>query len=735
MLARERATPQRQQNTSRDAAHGRSPTQAADVIGALQRQIGNRATGRFLSRLSGARRQAEPPTTIQRRPWLNNADQRSYRDPDVAEDLTFVGNSGGNKNIGVFIPYANLSALNTWVTALQKERVATFGARVLDTLPQAVANSATWRAQLTAAIGTLYFEDQQRDLQISAKQLDMPTVKLLFDAALAGPLLRREGGGSRLPQAAGKLYIDKTIYPSKDAVLLSLGIKPEDLGSYRRVEEVLCDSSSDMDARQYRDWDGQSERISESGYIYVSSVVARPSGNRLVTAAGKNYQLDFSDAADMNALDLSFTGLALPVTTGWEQHLSGGRDDTDQVSVMGKWNALGAVAFHNAHRSNQGGPINTNQNFEWLHIRGAQIGGHTVQGNMVAGSFSANSAMIPYESLIKRWHQGNDGKIFARFSAQLLDRVIAKQIKIEIYTFQHPLLGSTDQSTPLELTFDPLTGAVVDKLTGKIQAKRFEDARKRQTNQPPLNVLLNPSVPPSLPPFVTPADLVPRNQAAQAPPQTNAPNNALMGFQPYFAQYQGDIVLTTTPQASTLEFSVPAQSMLNLLSSPGGLEGLATMLDAVDDRARLFGGTLEVEGGGFSFVFGRGGLDVRPSSVVRRVARMAPRRLEGASDVGSQLVPLTGGKRVREENPNTRSEDERARWTFRLKLTHEFTGAPPQLGQPGLGLPMNFGMPLNFGIPMPFPLAPNLAPQQVPLLQNVGPQQQSEATDMEQSEQ
>lgn len=168
---------------------------------------------------------------------------------------------------------------------------------------------------------------------------------------------------------------------------------------------------------------------------------------------------------------------------------------------MGKRNALGAIAFHNAFRHANGRHIDTNQNFEWLHVRGAQIGGHAVQGNLVAGSFTANSAMIPYERLINSWHNGNDGRIFARFSTQALDHVIARRIKIEIYTWQHSLLGSIDQSTQLEMTFDRLNGIVVDKLLGKIHQKRLQGAIKRQTHQPPLDVLLHPALTRELPPW------------------------------------------------------------------------------------------------------------------------------------------------------------------------------------------------------------------------------------------
>ena len=64
-----------------------------------------------------------------------------------------------------------------------------------------------------------------------------------------------------------------------------------------------------------------------------------------------------------------------------------------------------------------------------------------------------------------------------------------------------------------------------------------------------------------------------------------------------------------------------AQSIRAILSDPSGLERLASVLDAVDVRARLFGGTLQVEGEGLNVQFGAQGIGLRPSAVMRRVVR------------------------------------------------------------------------------------------------------------------
>jgi hypothetical protein len=42
-----------------------------------------------------------------------------------------------------------------------------------------------------------------------------------------------------------------------------------------------------------------------------------------------------------------------------------------------------------------------NQRWEWLHIRGAGLGGTTDSSNLVAGARDANTHMIPFESNIR----------------------------------------------------------------------------------------------------------------------------------------------------------------------------------------------------------------------------------------------------------------------------------------------------------------------------------------------
>lgn len=175
---------------------------------------------------------------------------------------------------------------------------------------------------------------------------------------------------------------------------------------------------------------------------------------------------------------------------------------------MKNWSAYGAAAFHNAHRADRGGPVDVDaDNWEWLHIRGAQIGGETDSANLLAGTFSANSQMIPYESQLQKWHVGNHGRIWARFTAVARDVVLAERIVIEVYTDRHRELGSIPADEPLRVEFSPLTGRVVDKLLGRHRGQDWRREAGLRGSHPGMNQLIALGPPPLLSGTGTPSRL------------------------------------------------------------------------------------------------------------------------------------------------------------------------------------------------------------------------------------
>jgi hypothetical protein len=449
----------------------------ADLMGqkALQAGADDVSQGKPLRPLNPP---ARPDAAAQRRPWLDNPATGVYRDT-AGTNYAFVTTQGGKANRGVFIPYANLYALYALIAPLVADARATQGLNEAAAINQLSNMYAFGPAALFAAVQPVHMESGRVLINIGNLApypgIILGLVKL---GAQGFPNLRNEGGGSRLPAAEGSLYISRPHFATKALVLASLNIPVDKFPDYDGVNAVLVDSFGDAVARAALDKQAGANTFAGDGFVYASTVRAPASASRKYTANGRNYDDTFSNIANpslaFTRLNNAYEALAGPADSGWVSDLAGGRDG-DQNTVMGKWGALGAAAFHNAFRSANGGVVPVDQNWEWLHIRGAQIGGETEQGNLLAGTFVANSQMIPFESQIQRWHQGNHGKIFARFTATVRDRILAQSIKIEISALDHPALGTIPQDAPLTIEFFPLDGVVIDKLTGKIQQKKFRE--------------------------------------------------------------------------------------------------------------------------------------------------------------------------------------------------------------------------------------------------------------------
>ncbi|MCG8460063.1 MAG: hypothetical protein MI919_27590, partial [Holophagales bacterium] len=417
--------------------------------------------------------------SVQRRPWLDDKTTGMYKDAKMVDTpLAFVTNAGGTKNLGVFIEYANLASLFGKIGPIFTSFLSAMKAKDTEAVvKQIAAGFSSSVNDLLGAVGKIYIEEGRNLVELPPKSVRAGIVLALVRLGAAQkPFIRNEGGGSRLPDAAGSLYIDRRMFKGKKDLLTSLGIPEEDLGDFSQVKEVLVDSFETALKQAAVDKAKGANTTAGTGFVYASTVVARRSANRNVTAAGKDFDDDFtgvgSPSQELTELTQSYESLDGPNPPEWVADLAGGRDG-DQISVMGRWNSLGVAAFHNKFRSANGGPVPLDTNWEWLHIRGAQIGGETEQGNLIAGTFAANSEMIPFESQIQKWHQGNHGRIFGRFSARTRDRILADRIRIEIAAKDHPELGTIPMEAPLTVDFFPLEGKVVDKLTGKIQQEAF----------------------------------------------------------------------------------------------------------------------------------------------------------------------------------------------------------------------------------------------------------------------
>ncbi|MET8998495.1 hypothetical protein [Amycolatopsis sp. NPDC004169] len=462
----------------------RRAAKTAPGLLALQRAAGNRAVTGLLAPKPPRPANPQPDVVVQRRPWLEDPEDYVYRDKVVPQDLAFVGNVGGTSNLGVFMDYAKLAGFQAFCAG------KTFHTDWI------IRPSHDHHRNFRLQVGTVWQEQNTAGRPLAVVVPWVPggigIIRGLIELGTAqGPVLRREGGGSRLPHAEGTLYFDNSYTDKNDVLKRGFGIDDADLGDY---SSVTAAPTQDLTSPKLAAQDAGAQFAQGNGYLYVSTVVARPRGGRKPRVNGMQYSQTFhnlTDPAEIRRLNSSYDSIrAAPVSTGWVGDLAGGREGS-QDEAMKKWSAYGAAAFHNAHRAANGGPVPVNaDNWEWLHIRGAQIGGGTDSGNLLAGTFSANSQMIPYESRLQKWHVGNHGRIRARFTAEARDLVLAERIVIEVCTDRHSELGSIPEDEPLRVEFSPLTGRVVDKLLGQQRGQDWRREAGLRGRHPGMNQLI-----------------------------------------------------------------------------------------------------------------------------------------------------------------------------------------------------------------------------------------------------
>lgn len=143
--------------------------------------------------------------------------------------------------------------------------------------------------------------------------------------------------------------------------------------------------------------------------VYKKTAVAPNQTSGPLQIMGLNYTnqvLSKKDKSELqNELDQNLGKIHTPQTAVFT-NTPVGRDRGDgQYKSMGNTNAAGYAWLLNR----LGG-----QRWEWLHIRGAGLGGMTDSTNLVAGTRDANTHMIPFESNIR--HLGTAVKNNAAYS-------------------------------------------------------------------------------------------------------------------------------------------------------------------------------------------------------------------------------------------------------------------------------------------------------------------------------
>jgi hypothetical protein len=479
--------PQRASGDRRTA----DPVSRAGRILALQRSAGNAAVSRLL----------------QRKPALSDPVDKKYKDDKLDSgktELNYIGLSG-RKGRGVFMPHGAYEKLAmpgrlAAVRRAYQERPADEKIQPVEAMSdEAVARQIIpllW-SEIAELLQEMYIEGDDGELKkFVVRSANDPQLNFvaLVNASLHGPLLRDESHGARLPSAQGTLHVvtpnqryhGAVSAPDRDAlrddVLLAVGVRRGDLANYVNVAvQVVMALPGGGQVIDAADVAAQLE--------YVSGA-RTPAAREWVYAAGGWFQPDFSDASpqDRKRLQASWDALKGPTPSGPIKHDDLAKmDRAGQSTAMGNWNAFGAMAWaKNVANVPEAAQVDLKQHFEWLHVRASSLGGESVQGNLVTGSFVTNSAMTPWEAKLLKWKKQTTGpaELSVTFKPTAASKgPLAKAIDIVVSAKAHPVLQ--DLTDAIVVTFDPITGTVLDRMSYAAQKTQgLTNRRKPYSTRP-----------------------------------------------------------------------------------------------------------------------------------------------------------------------------------------------------------------------------------------------------------
>ncbi|MEV0371849.1 DUF4157 domain-containing protein [Streptomyces sp. NPDC050636] len=394
---------------------------------------------------------------VQRAMHMANADERIYKDSnDEAEDYAYLYRLDSHGPL--FVTH----------TALRRFR-------------EQVAQAEGDPVDHVAALGDIYALHSREDRLVRINDaLGRAAKGVARHAYDKGASVWQTGGGSRLPAARGYLI---TLGMNRNEALETLGAQ---LDGFPHVEFQKATREDQYQAlkneltAEFGD-NCYEHSAHERKIFYVSTVRQKRSDTHSVRTGGQRRDDAFfaslrPGTEDWDGVHREFRELpAADATSGWVsgRTISSMDRGAGQDAAMHNWNALAAASYA---RQFLGMQLPLDQNWEWLHVRGAQLGGRTEGGNLVPGLFSANSAMIPWENMILDWAGAGADTFWAKFDAEPIPGTpFAKSIRLSIKAVGHPQLGSLEGVLG---SFDPLSGRTVDKLAGEF-VKRAADQRVR----------------------------------------------------------------------------------------------------------------------------------------------------------------------------------------------------------------------------------------------------------------
>lgn len=422
---------------------------------------------------------------VQRAMHLANHDERIYQDSrDPGTEYAFVKKTDGRL---LFAEYGGVDRLKAALGAVGFAGDARSSA--LDDFIRGAhrERGPAWR-HLWHELGGLFHYDSAAGTvgPVDEEALGRAAPGLLAAIVRHGPRIRPDSGGSRLPRAEGHLY---GLDLSGDQALRVLGIDEEAAGRLDGVRyERLAEQQYEQRRLLFENEDNGANLFAYEGrfpgdrtrIMYVSTAsTARAAGHRIRIANRRFGDAEFFDpdmaGETQRALHGEYARLTTPrPDTGWVQgtELTAVDRGAGQDSAMNGWNALGLVAYAKRFLA---APYELAQNWEWLHVQGARIGGATDASNLVAGTYVTNSAMIPYEDMIAKWAGADARHFWARFEAVPGGTLFPDRIRLSIRTEGHRDLGTLPGLVLAE--FDPLRGRIVDRLAAELMKRNVDTTR------------------------------------------------------------------------------------------------------------------------------------------------------------------------------------------------------------------------------------------------------------------
>ncbi|WP_335932008.1 eCIS core domain-containing protein [Streptomyces sp. PTD5-9] len=391
---------------------------------------------------------------IQRAVYLGDLARRVYKDESdpVSEYAYLCHQSVSGREYPLFVRYGVLAGF------------------------QAAVDGSTSKnpVEFVNLLGDVYAYDSSRDggrLFPITDALGRGAAGVARTAYRNGATTYNMGGGSRLPDPNGVLF---SMGLTREKSFEALGIPEQQRSKYSNITFIQFSNP-----QKYQKFAAVMENetpnhyrydLPEGSLFYASTAQQVRGLDHRIRIAGTGYSDQQFDAIDDNSSEAArllsiFNSLPAPVwDSGWipGTQISARDRGSGQDSAMGNVNAIGAAALANRiHGTN----FTMEQRWEWLHIRGAQLGGSTAGGNLVAGIYATNSAMIPFENQVLALAQESPQTFWVRFTATpypgLENRPFARRIHLHVKGVGHPVIGTSEGELG---SFDPLTGNTVDKL-------------------------------------------------------------------------------------------------------------------------------------------------------------------------------------------------------------------------------------------------------------------------------